>query len=137
MPTAGGLVGPPSAGTSIILDHSCGKLASGQLSTCHETVEPRWACHGSDRGELISNSHQVHRTPSVRLCDGTVIIGHHGCPKQTTGIPTGQNGPHSFFSDSHTHWFDWSKLRWRLVCRQDSRGALAVRAEKKSNFRMA
>ena len=33
------------------VDHACGKLASGQLSTCHETVEPRWACRGSDRGE--------------------------------------------------------------------------------------
>ena len=55
MPTAGGLVGPPSAGISIILDHSCGKLASGQLSTCHETVEPRWACRGSDRGEPDMN----------------------------------------------------------------------------------
>ena len=33
------------------VDHACGKLASGQLSTCHETVEPRWDCRGSDRGE--------------------------------------------------------------------------------------
>ena len=33
------------------VDHTCGKLASGQLSTCHETVEPRWSCRGSDRGD--------------------------------------------------------------------------------------
>ena len=40
------------------VDHACGRLASGQLSTCHETVEPRWDCRGSDRGEpdsLISD----------------------------------------------------------------------------------
>ena len=41
------------------IDHACGKLASGQLSTCHETVEPRW---------VISNSHHVHRTRIACNC---------------------------------------------------------------------
>ena len=92
MPTAGGLVGPPSAGTSIILDHSCGKLASGQLSTCHETVEPRWACRGSDRGEPDIGSTESPNSQSrgpdrISTAGWAVLSGHvdHAWGKLASG----------------------------------------------------
>ena len=72
--------------------HSCGKLASGQLSTCHETVEPRWACRGSDRGEPdIGSTESPNSQPRgpgrISTAGWAVLSGHvdHACGKLASG----------------------------------------------------
>ena len=68
------------------IDHACGKLASGPLNTCHETVEPRLYRRGSDRSEPDA---ELTPGPSVQLYGGTAIIGRYGTPRRITGLPAG------------------------------------------------
>ena len=80
------------AALSGYFDHACGKLASRHLSTCHETVEPRWACHGSDRGEpdigsTVSPNSQSRGPNRISTAGWAVLSGYvdHACGKSASG----------------------------------------------------
>ena len=97
------------------IDHACGKLASGPLNTCHETVEPRLYRRGSDRSKPDVG---LTSGPSVQLHGGTAIIGRYGTPRRITGLPAGHHSLLACLSKPHKHWLDWSKLECRALCRQ-------------------
>ena len=108
--------------------HSCGRLASGQLSTCHETVEPRWACRGSDRGEpdigsTVSPNSQSRGPDRISTAGWAVLSGHvdHPCGKLASGQ----------LSTCH----ETVEPRW--ACRGSDRGAPDIGSTVSSNSQCA